>query len=150
MTQQEAASYALQRIIHKLAPPTERQEDVYGGEEVIELMKMQQTSEAVRLNEDSAKTVLDLRNTIERLANNSGEKRRMVTGKVGGGSESNQILRFKLDHEGSAAAKHKTMHHKMAQYNLSKAYYDKYGFKMMSSSSSSANGGSGGHSSDDQ
>ena len=35
-----------------------------------------------------------------------------------------------------------------AKQLVSKAYYDKYGFKM-SSSSSSANGGSGGHSSDD-
>lgn len=39
---------------------------------------------------------------------------------------------------------------KVQQYALSKAYYDKYGFKMLSSSSSSANGGgSGGHSSSD-
>jgi len=44
---------------------------------------------------------------------------------------------------------------KPPQYALSKAYYDKFGFKMVSSSSSSANGGansgggSGGHSSSD-
>jgi len=40
------------------------------------------------------------------------------------------------------------MKHMKGQYQLSKTYYDKYGFKL-SSSSSSANGGSGGHSSDE-
>jgi len=50
----------------------------------------------------------------------------------------------------SSAGYHGKNKHQKAQYALSKAYYDKFGFKMMSSSSSSANGGSGSHSSDDQ
>jgi len=54
-----------------------------------------------------------------------------------------------FDYHNSSKKTAKQQHLFKGQYQLSKTYYDKYGFKMSSSSSSANGGGSGGHSSDD-